>query len=249
MIEDELFGHVAHAFTDAKTPRAGCFQQAHRGTLLLDEVGDMSLMTQAKVLRALEAGEIRPVGSDRPVEVDARVIAATHRDLGALTEAGDFREDLFYRLNVIPIRVPSLSERGDDLSALTDRFLGLAARQHGPPARHLSPAALATLRQYPWPGNVRELQNVVERLVVMGDVDRIGAKAVAAALRPEGAPVGDASPLTGLREARREFERAFITRTLEEHRWRIQEAASALEIDRSHLWKKMRSLRIEVREG
>jgi two-component system nitrogen regulation response regulator NtrX len=248
MIEDELFGHVAHAFTDAKARRSGRFQEAHEGTLFLDEVGDMSLMTQAKVLRALEAGEVWPVGSDRSVHVNVRVIAATHRDLRALTESGDFREDLYYRLNVIPIRIPPLVARIDDLGALTDHFLTLTAREHALPRPQLTAAALAMLGRHTWPGNVRELENVVERLLVMGDGERIAAQDVSVALRPEGEPVEDGISLTGLREARREFERAFITRTLQEHGWRIQEAAASLEIDRSHLWKKMRTLGIRAPE-
>lgn len=247
MIEDELFGHVAHAFTDARGPRSGCFQAADGGTLFLDEVGDMSLMTQAKALRALEEGEIRPVGSDHPVEVDVRVIAATNHDLRDLTEAGDFREDLFYRLNVIGIRVPSLTQRPEDLDALAEHFLERAGREHGLECRSLSPAALATLRQHTWPGNVRELQNVIERLVVMGGGERVDARTVTAALRPEAAASTDEdTALPGLREARRDFERDFIARTLEEHGWRIQKTADSLGINRSHLWKKMRRLGIET---
>jgi two-component system nitrogen regulation response regulator NtrX len=176
--------------------------------------------------------------------VDARVISATNRDLRARTDAGDFREDLFYRLNVITIGVPSLWARIDDLEPLAVHFLGETARRDGLSPHELSPAALATLRQHSWPGNVRELQNVIERLVVMADGGRISAPDVERALRPGREATGEDVSIPGLRDARAAFERAFITRSLDAHDWHIQDTAEALGINRSHLWKKMRSLRI-----
>lgn len=248
LIEDELFGHVAHAFTDARTRRDGCFVRASGGTLLLDEVGDMTLMTQAKVLRVIEEGEIRPVGSDAAVRVDVRVLAATNRNLDEAVEEGSFREDLFYRLNVLILRVPPLRDRPDDLAPLIEHLYQRSCNENGIAPRPFSPAALALLREHSWPGNVRELQNVIERLTVMSEGDMILAGEVREGLRiEEQAPRTDAN--LGLRGAREQFERDYIARALAFHGWRIQETAVSLGINRGHLWKKMKSLGIEPRHG
>jgi two-component system nitrogen regulation response regulator NtrX len=244
LIEDELFGHVRHAFTDAKGDRAGCFVRADGGTLLLDEISEMSLMTQAKVLRAIETGEVLPVGADAPVKVDVRIVSASNKSLKDEIEQGNFREDLFYRLNVIPIRVPRLAERMEDVEPLVNVFIEEAAAANGVPPKTLTSAARATLMEYAWPGNVRELQNVVERVVIMGSSSQVTGHDVAEALRPGGEPDQSDQPLS-LRDARRRFERDYIRRILQEHDWRIQETANVLGINRSHLWRKMQGLGIE----
>ncbi len=246
MIEDELFGHVPHAFTDAKGGRAGCFQQAHRGTLLLDEIADMSLMTQAKVLRAIEEGQIRPLGSEQPVSIDVRVVAATNRDLRACVAEGSFREDLFFRLAVLTVFLPPLRERITDIAPLALHFLDLCSREQERSAPVLGPQAIAALVRYEWPGNVRELGNAMERVVASGVTTQVGSREIAAALRPYGRAAEVHEDFLGLREARADFERDYITDALVSHGWRILEAARALGINRSHLWKKMRLLGIEA---
>lgn len=245
MIEDELFGHVAHAFTDAKRTRAGCFKQADGGTLFLDEVADMSLMTQAKVLRAIEAGEIRPLGSEGPEQVDVRIVAATNRDLKACVSEGGFREDLYFRLNVLTISLPPLRDRDGDIPVLAQHFLETAARESHRPVPELTPAAIAALLRHRWPGNLRELQNTMERVVVVDSQGRVGAPEIAAALGRHENPGAEREAFPGLREARAHFEREHIRHALMAHGWRIQEAADSLGINRSHLWKKMRLLGIE----
>lgn len=243
LIESEVFGHARGAFTGATGAHRGRFQQADSGTLLLDEVGDMSLMTQARVLRAVEEGRIQPLGAERPVDVDVRLVAATNKDLGAEVREGNFREDLYYRLNVVTIELPPLRRRREDIPHLVDHFLGAHVREAGAGRKELTPAALAELAAYEWPGNVRQLANVVERLVVFSGGPSIGVGEVRRAIR-ERRKIGGSDALD-LRAARKEFERAFITTSLRDHGWRIQETADALGISRSHLWKKMQKLRIE----
>ena len=245
MIEDELFGHVSHAFTDAKRARKGCFASADGGTLFLDEISEMSLMTQAKLLRAVESNEILPVGSDRPTTVDVRVVCATNRSLSEEIDRGNFREDLFYRLNVIPIHLPRLAERGEDLLPLIDHFLRRAVKENSTGPKSLTSSATGELLAYEWPGNVRELQFVMERLAIMGSDMEIRAQDVTRALSRDARPSPSPTRPLDLREARERFERAHLTRVLHEHDWRIQESAAALGINRSHLWKKMRALRIQ----
>ncbi len=166
MLESALFGHVRGAFTGANRPRAGLFEVAHGGTLFLDEIGEMSLGMQTKLLRVLENGEVRPVGSERDRRVDVRVIGATHRDLEQLVAVGKFREDLYYRLNVIAIRVPSLRERPEDIEVLTRHFV---AKHGGERSRRLTSRALGALRDFEWPGNVRQLENEIRRALVLAD--------------------------------------------------------------------------------
>jgi len=236
---------VPHAFTDAKRTRKGCFQSADGGTLFLDEVSEMSLMTQAKLLRAIETNEIMPVGSDRAKSVDVRVVCATNRSLNQEVELGNFREDLFYRLNVIPIYLPELSERIEDIEPLIHHFLERAVSENETGPKSITSAAMGTLLEYRWPGNVRELQFVIERLAIMGAGPEISARDVSRALEPDARSSDEPRSPLDLREARERFERAHISRVLHEHGWRIQESAAALGINRSHLWKKMKALKID----
>jgi two-component system, NtrC family, nitrogen regulation response regulator NtrX len=167
LIESELFGHEKGAFTSAIKQRLGKFEQADGGTLFLDEIGDMSLSAQAKVLRALQGGKITRVGGDKDIKINVRVFAATNKDLRREIEAGNFREDLYHRLNVIPIHVPALSDRREDISLLVDKFLNDVAFEYNSPPKAVNPDAMGYLKSLPWTGNVRELRNVVERLVIM----------------------------------------------------------------------------------
>jgi two-component system nitrogen regulation response regulator NtrX len=247
LIESELFGHVEGAFTGATGDRRGSFAQAHGGTLFLDEIGDMSLMTQAKILRALEHGEVRPVGGEQTIRLDIRLIAASNRALDREVQEGNFREDLFFRIGVITVRVPALRERPDDIEPLVAHFVALCRAEHRVGPADVSPAALRVLTEYDWPGNVRELRNVVERMVLLPDGTTVTARDAREAIA--GVPHGlasDPSP-TGLRAAREAFERDFISASLTAHEWRIRETAEALGINRSHLWKKMRQLGIDDR--
>jgi DNA-binding NtrC family response regulator len=244
LIESELFGHERGAFTGAVARRLGKLEQSHRGTLFLDEIADMSLMTQAKVLRVLEERRLHRVGGESDVNVDFRVVAATNKDLATAVEQGDFREDLYYRLNIVRIDMPALRARRDDVPELAQFFLRSLAQAESLPERTLTPAAVAALMAYEWPGNVRELRNAMERLLVLGPAGPVQPGEVRALLRVEGEANADRA--SSLREARHEFERAFVQRALRAHEGRIQETADELGIDRSHLWKKMRRLGIDV---
>ena len=169
LIESELFGHLKGAFTSAIKDRKGKFEAASQGTLFLDEIGDLSLSAQAKVLRALQESKVQRVGSDKDISVDVRILAATNKNLKKEIEQGRFREDLYHRLAVILIEVPSLAERTDDIPLLADHFISQIAKKDGMPAKKMEPAAINLLKQYPWSGNVRELRNVIERLMILGD--------------------------------------------------------------------------------
>jgi DNA-binding NtrC family response regulator len=248
LIESELFGHTDGAFTGAKGERTGKFEQAEGGTLFLDEVGDMSLQAQAKTLRALQQKQIQPVGGEQPISVDVRLMAATNKDLQAEIDAGHFREDLFFRLNIIAIEVPPLRERREDIPDLVDHFLVECSDEHGVPRRHVEPGGMVALMSRDWPGNVRQLRNLVERLVALSEAETISTTAVQEAL--------DASDTTetaargaDLRAARDQFEAAFIRHTLRAHAGAVQETADALGISRSHLWKKMQKYEIERGEA
>jgi two-component system nitrogen regulation response regulator NtrX len=243
LIESELFGHTRGSFTGATESKIGKFQKADGGTLFLDEVGDMSLKTQAKVLRVLEEQRFEPVGSNAPVRVDVRVIAATNKHLEEEIARGVFREDLFYRLNVIPVSVPPLRERTEDVPILAEHFLGEYSAAYGRRPKQLTPAALGVLVRYPWPGNVRELKNVVERLVIMCPQEKIEPQH----LPPElfrGAPRAPQPVASTLQEARSAYEREFILRKLEENQWNMTRTAAALGLERSHLYRKMKTLGI-----
>ena len=243
LIESEMFGHRKGSFTGASEDKVGKFQKADGGTLFLDEVGDMSLKTQSKVLRVLEEQRVEPLGSNQPVTVDVRVIAATNKKLEEEIGRNMFREDLFYRLNVIPFYVPALRERTEDISILAAYFLGAFCEAYGKKPKEFSATAMDVLLGYPWPGNVRELKNLVERLVIMCPSPRIEPHH----LPPEifrGASKSPQKPYESLHEARSAYEREFVLRKLEENRWNMTKAAHALGLERSHLYRKMRSLGI-----
>jgi two-component system nitrogen regulation response regulator NtrX len=243
LIESELFGHRKGSFTGASEDNAGKFQKADGGTLFLDEVGDMSLKTQSKVLRVLEEQRVEPLGSNQPVTVDVRVIAATNKKLDEEIARNMFREDLFYRLNVIPFYVPALRERTEDISVLAAHFVAEFCEAYGKKPKEFSAPAMEVLMSYPWPGNVRELKNLVERLVIICPSPRIEPHH----LPPEifrGASKSPQKPYESLQEARSAYEREFVLRKLEESRWNMTKAAHALGLERSHLYRKMRSLGI-----
>jgi DNA-binding NtrC family response regulator len=259
LIESELFGHERGAFTGATQQKKGLFEVADTGTILLDEVGDMDLGAQAKVLRVLQSGELMRVGGNRLIQVDVRVLAATHRNLQEQVGIGEFREDLYFRLNVVPLRVPPLRERHVDIDLLARHFIDQACNENGLRAKRLSEAARAALQAHTWPGNVRELRNVIERMVILGDGDleledvppeiqgplvfETQAEDASAPLVPfaEGPiPAG----LT-LREFREAVERAFIRKRLGDHGWNVSRTAEALGVERTHLHKKMRLLGIQ----
>src|SRR5271167_2707032 len=243
LIESELFGHRKGSFTGASEDKEGKFQKADTGTLFLDEVGDMSLKTQSKVLRVLEEQRVEPLGSNQPVTVDVRVIAATNKKLEEEIGRNAFREDLFYRLNVIPFYVPSLRQRTEDIPVLAAHFLAAFSESYGKKPKEFSAPAMEVLLTYPWPGNVRELKNLVERLVIMSPAQKIEPHH----LPPElfrGMASSPQKPYESLQEARSAYEREFVLRKLEENRWNMTKAAQALGLERSHLYRKMRSLGI-----
>jgi len=242
LIESELFGHMKGAFTGAHADRTGKFEQADQGTLFLDEVGDMSPAAQAKVLRALQEGVITRVGGETPVSVNVRVIAATNKDLAREIEGGRFREDLFFRLNVVPIQVPPLRARREDIPMLVRHFTETAVEAQGLPPRPFAQPAVERLSRMDWPGNVRELKNTVERLLILSrgpevqatDVDRLVA----------GTPGGgglsaDLLDAGTFSEFKDRAERAFILARLREHDWNVSETARTLDMPRSNLYKKI----------
>jgi two-component system nitrogen regulation response regulator NtrX len=247
LIESELFGHVRGAFTGAVADRRGKFEIADGGTIFLDEIGDMSVKTQAKVLRVLQEQTMEAVGGSSHIRVDARVLAATNKDLQTEIRAGNFREDLYFRLNVIPIFVPSLRERPDDVPLLAEHFMAEFAREYGRRLKSFHTTATAVLQRYAWPGNVRELRNVIERLMIMVPGDSISAADLSFLdLRASSQPsVGEstAERLT-LHEARDRFERDLILRTLAEQQGNMSRTAEALGVERSNLYRKMRAFGI-----
>jgi two-component system nitrogen regulation response regulator NtrX len=252
LIESELFGHEKGAFTGATTKRRGKFEMADGGTIFLDEVGDMSLKTQAKVLRVLQEQTFERVGGTETLTVDVRVLAASNKDLEEEIRKGAFREDLFYRLNVIPFDVPPLRERREDIPLLADHYLRRFSLEYGKREKAISREALELLRQHPWPGNVRELRNVMERMVIMVPLDVIGVEDLATSLRPRagGAAEAQADPAAAgdgtLREARDRYERDYILRRLREASWNITRAAERLGVERSNLHRKMKAYGIEA---
>ncbi|AJE02569.1 sigma-54-dependent transcriptional regulator [Geobacter pickeringii] len=255
LIESELFGHEKGAFTGAIAQKKGKFDLADGGTIFLDEIGDMSLKTQAKVLRILQERKFERVGGTRTIEVDVRVIAATNKDLQEEIRAGSFREDLFYRLNVVPFGVAPLRDRVDDLPLLVEHFLDLFARREGQERRTMLPETVAALKRYDWPGNVRELRNIVERLVIMtpGRVitpAHLPESITGGTPSPHGAPgrPGGVMEISSLREAREGFEKEFIIQKLEEHGWNISKTAEAIELERSNLYRKMKSYGIDMKK-
>jgi two-component system nitrogen regulation response regulator NtrX len=242
LIESELFGHERGAFTGAVARRRGKFELAHGGTLFLDEVGDMSLKTQAKVLRVLEEQAFERVGGKDTIRVDVRVIAASNQNLSDLIAQGRFREDLYYRLNVIPIEVPPLRTRKEDIPLLVEHFITLFSGANAKRPKTVSVEALAYFLAYDWPGNVRELRNMVERLVIMTPRDIIGPEDLPPPLRPrEVATVEDTQRERTLKEAREAFERAYILSQLRAHDWNMTRTAEKLGIERSHLYRKLKA--------
>ncbi len=246
LIESELFGHERGSFTGAFERKKGKFELADHGTLFLDEVGDMSLQAQAKVLRVIETREFQRVGGSKTIKVDVRIIAATNKDLKEEVKKGRFREDLFYRLNVIPLRVPSLRERKEDIPLLVEHFLNLIASEYGKPPKKISKDAIELLMEYDWPGNVRELKNMIERLVIMCPGEVITPDE----LRSTGLVKisSDYFALKTLKEAKEAFERDFIVRKLEENNWNISKTAEAIDIERTALYRKLKQLGISVRD-
>ena len=250
LFESELFGHEKGAFTGATQARRGRFEEASGGTLLLDEVADLSARAQTKLLRVLQESEITRVGGGRAIRVDVRVIAATNRDLEAAVAANAFREDLYFRLAVIPIRVPALRERAEDIPELVEHLLGRFARETGCRAPMFTPSAFESLRRHTFPGNVRELKNLVERVVIMNPGGRIGPEQVAAVLsgRARTAAGGEGHGPALLNEAVREFERRHIEAALAAEGGNMTRAAARLGLERSHLYKKMRQLELRGEE-
>ena len=247
LIESELFGHVKGAFTDARTGKRGLFEEADGSTLLLDEVGDLPLPLQVSLLRVLQQGEVRRVGDTRAIKVDVRVLAATNRDLTAAVAQGSFREDLFYRLNVVALHLPPLRERPEEIEPLAARFLVRHAERLGVPAKRLSPAALQLLRAHRWPGNVRELENALERALVLSEDDELEADALPEALQhaaagPPAAPVeGDLS----VKRAQRALEAELIRKALQRTGGNRTKAAEILELSPRALLYKIRDYGIE----
>jgi len=246
LVESELFGHEKGAFTGASERRRGKFELADGGTLLLDEIGDLSAEAQAKLLRALEAGEIERVGGDRPIPIDVRILAATNRDLRASVRAGHFREDLYFRLHVIPLHIPPLRERRGDVGLLVHHFLERNRARHALRPPRMTPAALEVLERHSWPGNVRELANIVERLSILHAGAEVGAGEIRAVLPAlAGGNGGPASPRPGLAELLDDYERTLILQALDGSAGSVAEAARRLRTDRANLYRRMRRLEID----
>jgi two-component system, NtrC family, nitrogen regulation response regulator NtrX len=243
LIESELFGHVKGSFTGASEDKEGKFAQADCGTLFLDEVGDMSSKTQAKVLRVLEEQRFTPVGGNVSVKVDVRVIASTNKNLEREIELGNFREDLYYRLNVIPFQLPPLRERKEDIPVLTAYFLDHFAHRNGKKVPVLTRKAGEVLENYPWPGNVRELRNIMERIVIMTPQSRIDIYDLPESILNR-TLLAASEQETSLQGARDRFEREFILQKLMEHKGNVARAAQAMQIERSNLYRKIRQLGI-----
>jgi two-component system nitrogen regulation response regulator NtrX len=240
LIESELFGHEKGSFTGAVRRQTGKFVEADGGTIFLDEVGDMSARAQAKVLRVLEAGEVEPVGAARVRQVNVRVIAATNRDLTDSIKEGRFREDLYFRLNVLPVRTPPLRERTDDVPELVEHFTRLFAQRDNRKPRRYAPGALAVLKARSWPGNVRELKNLVERVLIMADSDPIEAKDLPPEARVSPTEISEKGLQLGTLSAFKEYaEREFLVTKLRENGWNISRTAEVIATPRSNLYKKI----------
>ncbi|HEX9910082.1 MAG TPA: sigma-54 dependent transcriptional regulator, partial [Desulfatiglandales bacterium] len=244
LIESELFGHEKGAFTGATTMKKGKFDLAPEGTLFLDEIGDMSLKAQSKTLRILQEQKFERVGGSRTIHVDVRVIAATNKDLEAEIEKGRFRDDLYFRLNVIPIRVPPLRERREDIPALVKEFLKEMALITNMAPKEFSEEAIQVLKRYHWPGNIRELRNLVERLVIMTQAKEVRPEDIPAPFNKE-ADMETALTSTlktgSFKEAKENFEKAFIASKLQEFKWNVSQTADAIGIERSNLHKKIKA--------
>ncbi|MCC6345940.1 MAG: sigma-54-dependent Fis family transcriptional regulator [Nitrospirales bacterium] len=244
LIESELFGHEKGSFTGATERKSGKFELADRGTLFLDEIGDMTMQTQAKVLRVIETQVFQRVGGSRNIKVDVRIIAATNKELEEEVRRGSFRDDLYFRLNVIPLLLPPLRERRDDIPSMIRYFMDVFARDNGMRPKEIDPAVVKTLREYDWPGNIRELKNVVERIMIMVPskvVSRAEVDAIGMVKPGQTVKESDYFSHKTLREARDAFERDFIVRKLEENGWNVSKTAETIAIERSNLHKKIKS--------
>ena len=245
LIESELFGHLKGAFTGAIESKRGKFELADGGSLFLDEIGDMSLLTQAKVLRVLQESTFTRLGGSHEVRVDVRVIAATNKDLEREIVSGHFRQDLLFRLNVLPLRVPPLAERREDVPLLIDEFMQQISRRSGAPLKRITAPAMKLLQAHSWPGNVREVRNLVERLLIMVEADEVGPSHLGLPLAaPQNAPIGTLVPL---RQARERFEREYVEGVLGACGGNMSQAARVLGLERSHLYRKLRSLGLRSR--
>jgi two-component system nitrogen regulation response regulator NtrX len=247
-IESELFGHIKGAFPAARETKTGKFQKADGGTLFLDEVGDMSLRTQSKVLRALEEQRFEPVGAAHSVQVDVRVIAATNKHLEQEIERGNFREDLFYRLNVIPFYVPPLRDRAEDIPLLADYFLREFTTAYGRKPKELTAEAYRLLQEYHWPGNVRELRNVIERIVILNPQVRIDTRHIPLQMPRRTSFDRSFDRFASLQEVRAAAEREYILKKLEETNGNVSRTAEILGLERSNLYRKMKTLGIGPKE-
>lgn len=250
LIESELFGHEKGAFTGATEKKRGKFEMAHEGTLFLDEVADMSLKAQAKILRILQEKKYERVGGNKLIDVDVRVLAATNKDLEEEMQGGRFRPDLYYRLHVIPLMVPPLRERKEDIRPLAERFIMDFSQKEGIEPKTLTDDALDLLMKHNWPGNVRELKNIIERLIILTPSDQITARDIPAlSIREEKLSMIGVEPaaVDSLKEAKMDFERQFLIRKLEEHDGNISKTADAIGLERSHLHKKLKSLNVAVK--
>jgi DNA-binding NtrC family response regulator len=251
LIESELFGHEKGSFTGAAQRHTGKFEQAHRGTLFFDEIGDMPPAMQAKLLRVLEEGEVKRIGAAKPTTVDVRVVVATHRNLEQLVASGGFRRDLYHRVVVFPVELPPLRQRSEDLPALVEHFARQVSAQNGWKPVPFADEAIEALQQYAWPGNIRELRNVVERLLLLAgavvDAEAVQLALPAARSSHTAAANDDANALGPLAERVSAFERAQVLTELERHNRHITQTAKALGLERSHLYKKCQQLGISLK--
>jgi DNA-binding NtrC family response regulator len=250
LMESELFGHEKGSFTGAAARHIGKFEQANDGTLFLDEIGDMATAMQAKLLRVLEEGEIERVGGEKPLAVDVRVLVATHRNLEEQVRQGTFREDLYHRVNVFPVKLPPLRERREDIRVLAEHFVRQLAEQNNWKEKQFSPEAVAELERYAWPGNVRELRNVIERVLLLAPGETVDAATVARALPQAavgGSHISAALAWGTLAERVEAFERETLIEELKKHRNHVTNTAKALGLERSHLYKKCQHLGIDLR--
>ncbi|MDQ6666270.1 MAG: sigma-54 dependent transcriptional regulator [Acidobacteriota bacterium] len=248
LIESELFGHTKGSFTSAHEGKAGKFQKADGGTIFLDEVGDMSLRTQAKVLRALEEQRFEPVGAHDSIQVDVRVVAATNKNLEEEIDRGNFREDLFYRLNVIPFHVPPLRDRTEDIPILAEYFLREFTTAYGRKPKELTPQAFDVLQSHHWPGNVRELKNLIERIVILNPQVRVDSRHIPLATARRPAMDSTADRFGSLQEVREAAEREYILKKLDETNGNVTRTAELLGLERSNLYRKMKTLGIGLKE-
>ena len=242
LLESELFGHEKGSFTGAHAQKKGKFELADGGTLFLDEIGDMDLAAQAKVLRVIEQNRVERVGGAKPIEVDVRIVAATNKNLPEEVKEGRFREDLFYRLNVVEVRCPALRERRDDTAVLASAFLAEAVKRNGTPPRALGADAVEALAREDWPGNVRQLKNVVEHLAILAPAETITAADVTLAVGGRASAPAETDPYRGSRsfeEFKETAEKEFLLKRLEENQWNVKRTAELLGMQRSNLYKKI----------